>query len=161
MSKHLLIILCIVFASCKNNTPNEQLEKKDTVAHIINETNCYFAAKDRDTAFFTLHRIGQKITGKLDFMAYESDNRMGTITSGEMKGDTLFAQYNSAQEGMESVCEIALLKKDSAYILSNDFYGGDNYLFNADVTKGTFKDKHHIKFDGIILKKTPCNNIIP
>ena len=33
---------------------------------------------------------------------------IGKITSGEMNGDTLFAQYKSAQEGIVSDCEIAL-----------------------------------------------------
>lgn len=139
----ILLVLCMIAVSCKNKASNEQTENKD-----------------RDTVFIILHLVGQSISGKLNFMAYESDSRIGTITSGKMNGDTLFAQYNSAQEGMvESDCEIALLKKDSTYVLSNDFYGSDNYQFNADNTKGTFKDKRHIKFDGVVLKKIANDSI--
>ena len=147
----ILLVLCTIAVSCKNKASNEQTENKDRVV-AIDETNCYIASKGRDTVFIILHQVGQSITGKLNFMAYESDSRIGTVTSGKMNGDTLFAQYISAQEGMESDCEIALLKKESTYILSNDFYGSENYQFNTDDTKGTFKDKRHIKFDGVVLK---------
>ena len=149
---YLLMAVCLVAASCKNKASTEQTANKDSLSSF-NKTTAYMASEDRDTVFFVLHQTAQSITGKLNFLAYEKDSRIGTISSGKMNGDTLFVQYNSVQEGMESDCEIALLKKDSVYILSNDFYGTDNYQYNANYTKGTFKDKRRIKFDGVVLKQ--------
>lgn len=80
------------------------------------------------------------------------NSRIGVITDGQMKGDTLFAMYTSMQEGDESECEIAFLKKGDSYILTNDIFLESNYQYNSDYSKGSFKDKNSIKFDGDTLK---------
>lgn len=149
----MLIMAVLWTPSCKKNQqPNHQ---PDVVAEAsgVEGTQTYMYAYDRDTVLLTLESKGDSVSGKLDFLPYEKDSRRGMLSRIEHQGDTLFAIYESMQEGEVSECEIALLKKDDSYILTNDIFGQDNYTYNADYTKGRFKDKRVIKFDGETLTK--------
>ena len=92
----------------------------------------------------------------VDFMyvilPFEKDTRTGTIYEGKMSGDTLIAIFNSTQEGQDSDCEIAFLKKNDGFVFTNDIYGETNYQYNKDYTKGSLVNKGKIKFNGDFLK---------
>lgn len=136
--------IAFLLASCDNNsTPTSG-------------TTCYLSAANKDSISLTLNYAASEITGELNILPFEKDSRRGTLKNGKMQGDTLFAIYDSQQEGMRSECEIAFLKKDATYILSNDIYSETNYVYNADYTKGNFKDKSAIKFDGETLGAIDC-----
>jgi hypothetical protein len=139
--------------SCKESKKQELIQNETNENLKIENEQTYLYTNNGDTTILTLKNIDNTISGKLSFLAYEKDKRIGVIVNGQMKGDTLFAIYNSMQEGYESECEIAFLKKDDSYILSNDIFGEDNYQYNADYTKGSFKNRNTIKFDGEKLKK--------
>lgn len=154
MTKQILTItitIILFLTSCKEYKKHEQ-NQNVTNKKIENEQS-YRYEKNRDTVLLVLQNIENKISGKLDILPYEKDSRRGTIINGQFKGDTLFAFYNSIQEGQKSECEIAFLKNGDSYILSNDIFGENNYRYNSDYTKGSFKNKHIIKFDGNTLKK--------
>ncbi len=57
-----------------------------------------------------LIRNGNLVTGELVYDYFEKDKNTGTI-KGEMKGDTLFAEYIFMSEGINSVREVAFLQK--------------------------------------------------
>lgn len=149
----MLIMAVLWTPSCKKN--QQQTHQQDVAAEAagVEGTQTYMYAYDRDTVLLTLESMGDSVSGKLDFLPDEKDTRIGTLSKVEYRGDTLFAIYDSMQEGEVSECEIALLKKGDTYILSNDIFGQDNYTYNADYTKGRFKDKRIIKFDGDTLTK--------
>ncbi len=155
--KQILTIITIsaLFISCSESKPNIDNTDiaTDTTNAIIIETNAYLYGNNGDTILLNLQNTNQDITGALSILPFEKDSRMGTIHAGKMSGDTLFAIYNSTQEGQDSECEIAFLKKNDGYILTNDIYGETNYQYNKDYTKGSFIDKSKIKFDGEFLKK--------
>ncbi|MDQ3142733.1 MAG: hypothetical protein M3Q56_10860 [Bacteroidota bacterium] len=89
------------------------------------------------------------VNGDLAYNFYEKDKSKGTLT-GTMNGDTLFAQYTFMSEGMESVREVAFLKK------GNDFVEGYGEMDKETGTK--FLDKNNIDFSGnSLLKQTSCN----
>lgn len=149
----LLCPLSLLFSSCEDLTPKEaKVEEITKIEPEITVEN-YLFEKNKDSVIMTLNIANSEITGTLDILNYEKDSRRGTITNGVMKGDTLFALYNSMQEGQSTECEIALLKKGETYTMSNEFMGDENYQFNEEYTKGTFKDKSKIKFNGNTLLK--------
>lgn len=100
-----------------------------------------------------LQNTNEEITGTLSILPFEKDSRIGTIYAGKMNGDTLYAMFNSTQEGQDSDCEIAFLRKENGFVLTNDFYSETNYQYNKDYTKGSFISKGKIKFDGEFLRK--------
>lgn len=148
-----------ILFSCnqQTNTENSTTEitsnettTKDNVA--VDNKQVYLFAQNRDTTLLVLENTGNAISGKLDILPFQKDSRIGVLADGQIKGDTLFAMYTSMQEGNESECEIAFLKKGDSYILTNDIFGESNYQYNSDYSKGSFKDKNSIKFDGDTLK---------
>lgn len=112
-------------------------------------TECYSYIKNRDTATLKINTENEELTGDLVYNLFEKDSNKGTI-AGEMKGDTIIAEYIFNSEGMSSIREIVLLKKD-----------GKLYEGYGDVEeksgKMVFKDRSKLKFgDAIVFTKTNC-----
>lgn len=81
----------------------------------------------------------QEVNGKLSYNLAEKDKNEGTLI-GNMKGDTLVADYTFNSEGASSVREVVFLQKDGTLI---EGYG-DVVQTNDKVS---FKDKTKLKFD--------------
>jgi len=112
-------------------------------------TECYSYIKNRDTATLKINTENEELTGDLVYNLFEKDSNKGTI-AGEMKGDTIIAEYIFNSEGMSSIREIVLLRKD-----------GKLYEGYGDVEeksgKMVFKDRSKLKFgDAIVFSKTDC-----
>nr|WP_294789344.1 hypothetical protein [uncultured Flavobacterium sp.] len=91
----------------------------------------------------------QEVNGTLNYNLVGKDKNVGTII-GNMKGDTLIADYTFSSEGMSSVRQVAFLQKDGAFI---EGYG-DVVTANDKVS---FKDKTKLKFDAKnTLTKVDC-----
>ncbi|MEJ7560171.1 MAG: hypothetical protein WKF66_17815 [Pedobacter sp.] len=110
---------------------------------------CYTYIKNRDTASLTLKVAGEEITGDLNYKLYEKDSNKGTI-AGEIKGDTIIAEYDFYSEGARSIRELVFLKKD-----------GKLYEGFGDVeTKGTktvYKNRASLKFNGgLVFDAADC-----
>ncbi len=89
---------------------------------------------------------GNKVTGDLIYNFYEKDKSTGVLT-GTMKGDTLFANYIFRSEGIESVREVAFIKKEKGYI--------EGYGDMDDKSGRNFKNK--IKFsEASLLRQIQC-----
>jgi len=157
MKHYSLTILAVasIFISCSENKPNIQntAVASDTTKAVVVESESFLYEKNGDSIILNLKYATSEITGTLDFLPYEKDGTIGTLHSGKMSGDTLYAIYNSTQEGQDSECEIAFLKKNDGYIVTNEIDGGTNYQYNKDYTKGSFIDKSKIKFEGEFLRK--------
>lgn len=92
---------------------------------------------------------GEEITGFLDYHIYEKDANKGTL-SGEMKGDTLIADYTFDSEGLRSVRELVLLKKDGK------FYEGYGPV-KEEKGKVIFEHRGSLKFDhNVVFSPIPC-----
>ena len=80
---------------------------------------------------------------------YQKDKSQGTI-KGEIKSDTLFANYKFMSEGIESVREVVFLKT------LNGWVEGYGEIDDKD-GKVTFKNRNKITFDNnALLKQTDC-----
>ncbi|PBJ12335.1 hypothetical protein [Flavobacterium sp. ACN6] len=91
----------------------------------------------------------QEVNGKLSYNLVGKDKNEGTLI-GNMKGDTLIADYTFNSEGVSSIREVAFLQKDGTFI---EGYG-DVVTANDKVS---FKDKTKLKFDAKnTLTKVDC-----
>lgn len=150
---YLIIIISLLFA-CNNSEQINNTVQENTMQSDGNNVvdNCFLYEKNKDSIAMSINNSEAAISGKLDIIPWEKDARIGNLSNGKMHGDTLFAIYESAQEGERTIAEIAFLKRGNSFILSEDIYSDDNY----DLERGVFKDKKSIKFESIELKKVDC-----
>ncbi|MFV8340791.1 hypothetical protein [Flavobacterium sp. XS2P39] len=152
-----VILLGIVFmsilVSCKKEKEKE--DAMDPSEKIVVEQpaakECYNAIIKKDTISMVLNIKGDQLTsGKLSYNFYEKDKSEGELV-GELKGDTLFAEYTFMSEGVSSVRQVAFLKKGDAYV------EGFGDVVDDNKGKVTFKDRKQLKFEGnIVLSKVDC-----
>ena len=112
-------------------------------------TACFAYTKNRDTASLELKFAGEEVTGNLSYKLFEKDRNSGSI-AGEIKGDTIIAEYTFASEGAQSIREVVFLKKGDQWI---EGFG------DVEEKKGkvTFKNRAALKFgDAITFTKTDC-----
>lgn len=146
------VALVVFLVSCKK----EQIEAKIPVAQedeAVEETvseECYLGIIKNDTVSLSLNiKGGQISSGELRYKFFEKDKNEGTLI-GEIKGDTLFADYTFMSEGISSIRQVAFLKKGNTYI---EGYGD----IEENDGKSIFKNTKQLKFDGkIVLSKVDC-----
>jgi len=87
-----------------------QLEVEAPVETVVQE--CYQAIIEKRTITLTVdvNNVNQ-FEGELDYSYYQKDKSFGTVF-GNVKGDTVFADYTFQSEGKTSVRELVFLKKD-------------------------------------------------
>lgn len=158
---HLTLVFFLLIAmSCTNE--NKKVQDNDTTEIIaedttfsstnpkINTTNCYEYIKNRDTATLKIIMEGEELTGNLDYKLFEKDHNTGTI-AGEMKGDTIIAEYYFKSEGVSSIREIVLVKKDDGKI-----YEGTGEMMEKG-SKMVFKDRSSLMFNqSLVFSPTNC-----
>ena len=145
----LLIFVGVVFTACKKEA--SETATPETVAEKPAIEECYKGILKEDTIAMTLVIKENEITnGQLSYHFFEKDKNDGTL-KGQIKGDTIFADYTFMSEGKQSVREVAFLKEGDAYI---EGYGE----MHEQGAKMIFKDAKHLKFDGkTILSKAECH----
>ena len=147
------VVFMSVLISCKKEI---EMEEPATASEKIIVTEpesqeCYRAIFKKDTISLTLNKKnGQISSGNLSYNFYEKDKNEGPLI-GEMKADTLYADYTFMSEGTSSVREVAFLKKGDSYI------EGFGDVVDDNKGKVIFKDKKQLKFDGnVVLSKVDC-----
>ena len=107
-------ILVAALFSCNNNADETVVEeeKKD---EIIQTDFCYVGVINRDTVLLNVNITDTLVTGGLIYNFYEKDDNKGSVT-GKMTSDTIIADYKFYSQGMESMRQVAFLKKDSVMI---------------------------------------------
>ena len=89
------------------------------------------------------------VTGKLSYKFYEKDSNIGEF-KGQLKGDTLLADYKFMSEGQVSTRQVIFLIKNN---VAKEGYG-DMEEKNG---KMVFKNRKSISFaTGLILNKVEC-----
>ena len=149
------IIILGVFISCKKETtlPPPQIEPNPPKeAEIVEPAGdqCYTSRLNGNIVALSFNvNSHQEVNGKLSYNITGKDKNEGTII-GNMKGDTLIADYTFMSEGVSSVREVVFLQKDGTLI---EGYGDVVDTNN----KVTFKDKKKLKFDAKnTLTKSDC-----
>lgn len=147
------VVFMSVLVSCKKEMETEKpaTTSDKIVAEEQELQECYRAILKKDTISLTLNmKNSQLSSGNLSYNFYEKDKNEGALV-GEMKGDTLYADYTFISEGTSSVREVAFLKKGDSYV------EGFGDVVDDNKGKVTFKDKKQLKFDGIVvLSKVDC-----
>jgi len=151
----LTIVLMGIFISCKKETtlPPPQIEPNaPKEAELVEPAGdqCYTSRLNGNIVALSFNvNSHQEVNGKLSYNITGKDKNEGTII-GNMKGDTLIADYTFMSEGVSSVREVVFLQKDGAFI--------EGYGDVADANnKVTFKDKKKLKFDAKnTLIKSDC-----
>lgn len=151
----IVIIMAGLFVSCKKEatlpppqiTPNPPKE-----AEIVEPAGdqCYESTANKSIVKLSFNvNSHQEVNGKLSYDLYGKDKNEGTLM-GNMKGDTLIADYTFNSEGVSSVREVVFLQKDGTFI---EGYG-ETVVANDKVS---FKDKKALKFDAKnTLLKVDC-----
>ncbi len=111
---YLFLLATVLMMACQNNS---SLQKHDASTRITipTEQTCYTYTSNKDTASLMTISSGPIVTGELHYRLFEKDNNMGVI-KGEMRGDTLIADYTFGSEGMQSIRQVAFLKKDGKFL---------------------------------------------
>ncbi|MFB3387403.1 hypothetical protein [Flavobacterium sp. LAR06] len=151
----LIIVILSVFISCKKETtlPPPQIEpnppKEAEIAEPAGD-QCYTSRLNGNIVALSFNvNSHQEVNGKLSYNITGKDKNEGTLI-GNMKGDTLIADYTFMSEGVSSVREVVFLQKDGTLI---EGYGD---VVDAN-NKVTFKDKRKLKFDAKnTLTKSDC-----
>ncbi|MRX67249.1 hypothetical protein SAMN06265349_101932 [Flavobacterium resistens] len=148
-------LVLTVLISCKKATDTEPIQiepKAPKEAEIVEPAGdqCYASNADGNAIELSFNvNSHQEVNGKLSYNITGKDKNEGTLI-GNMKGDTLIADYTFMSEGVSSVREVAFLQKDGTLI--EGF--GDVVQVND---KFAFKDKSKLKFDAKnTLSKVDC-----
>lgn len=138
------IITLSVFASCKKDQVAEPVEitpKAPKEAQVLEPSGdqCYASTGANKIELSYNVNSHQEVNGKLSYNIAGKDKNEGTLI-GNMKGDTLIADYTFMSEGVSSVREVAFIEREG--ILYEGY--GDVVEANGKVS---FKDKKLLKFD--------------
>lgn len=156
----ILALFVIITASCtsdnksKVDTDTAEVIALDTTFSATtpktNSRDCYEYIKNRDTASLKVNINGEELTGDLSYNLFEKDRNKGTI-AGEMKGDTIIAEYIFDSEGLRSVREVVFIKR-----IDGNIYEGTGEMMEKS-GKMVFKDRSTLKFSPtMVFKKTNC-----
>lgn len=149
--KYPLLLASLVFtASCTSEKSEQTDTTQETVAtEVVESSACYASVMGQDTMLLQVETTGDEVTGSLAYNFYEKDDNQGTLR-GEMRGDTLLADYTFQSEGTESVRQVAFLKKGDGFV---EGYG------DAEDRAGkmVFKNTAALDFNsGTAFTKVPC-----
>jgi hypothetical protein len=143
----IIALSLVIFASCNNEKKQESTIK--TEIKTTQTETCYQHTKDSSTIKLNITINDNMVTGNLLYDYYQKDKSKGTI-KGELKSDTLFANYTFMSEGIESVREVVFIKT------ANGWVEGYGEIDDKD-GKVMFKDKSKITFDNnVVLRETTC-----
>jgi carbonic anhydrase len=145
-----LLVVADFLLSCNDGSTKAPVAEKNAVDSAT--AYCYYSIRNRDTVFLHINVAGNKVTGDLEYNLYEKDKNKGSI-QGMLKGDTLIAEYTFLSEGIESVREVAFLKKGNDWV---EGYG-DIEEKNGRVV---FKDIKALNFNsGFVLQEKDCKEL--
>ena len=147
---YFLALIVFIFAACKNQSKTTVTTK--LLSKMNEPSACYNYSKDSNNVMMHISIVDNMVKGDLLIEYYQKDKNKGKII-GEMKGDTLYAEYTFNSEGLNSVREVAFLKKGNEF---NEGFGD----VEEKSGKMIFKNKATIKFENSMpLTKIKCTTI--
>ncbi|MBF4491781.1 hypothetical protein IRZ83_03950 [Flavobacterium sp. JLP] len=139
------IIILSVFTSCKKDQVAEPVEiapNPPKEAQVVEPAGdqCYESRTNGNIIELSFNvNSHQEVNGKLSYNISGKDKNEGSLI-GNMKGDTLIADYTFMSEGVSSVREVAFLEREGVLI--------EGYAEAVEANgKVSFKDKKQLKFD--------------
>ncbi|MEO8534938.1 MAG: hypothetical protein ABI441_14365 [Flavobacterium sp.] len=153
----LTFIIIVGFVSCKktDTVTGEIAPSAPKEAEIAEPAGnqCYSYASNNSMVDLSFNvNSQQEVNGTLSYNISGKDKNEGILV-GNMKGDTLIADYTFTSEGISSVREVAFLSREGTFI---EGYG-ETVEANDKIT---FKDKSKLKFDQKnILIKVDCKSV--
>ncbi len=143
----IIALSLVIFASCNTEKKHESTTKME--AKTTQTETCYQHTKDSSTIKLNIKINDNMVTGNLLYDYYQKDRSAGKI-KGELKSDTLFADYTFVSEGVESVREVVFIKTANGWV---EGYGE----IDDKNGKVMFKDKNKITFDNnVVLREIAC-----
>ncbi|WEK33696.1 MAG: hypothetical protein P0Y53_14485 [Candidatus Pseudobacter hemicellulosilyticus] len=149
----LLLVALAAGQSCNDGTASKEANR-DTVELVTEpalpkpDTRCYAWRNNKDTVLLKVTLTDTSASGDLLYNFFEKDDNNGTI-QGVLRKDTLLADYTFQSEGTISVRQVAFVLSDSSAV---EGYGGVDEKNGRQV----FKDLSKLKFQGVGLKREPC-----
>ncbi len=139
-----LLFICIGLGSCKE-------KQKEADAPVVTEApvemKCYKAVYEKDTIDLKINLLkDSKVSGDMEMKFENMPIKAGKI-AGEMRGDTLFADYTFIQGANDKTTyknPIALLKRGEELILGNGKI--ETYLGASYFAKGKPIDFDNVKY---------------
>ena len=110
----ILYIGLLCFMACKKQSASEGSSSTSGDSTAVNGASpgivvtCYEEIAGQDTFRLRVERKGGSAKGRLDYLFHEKDQAVGDFF-GQMKGDTLIADYAYMAEGVSSVRQIAFI----------------------------------------------------
>ncbi|TKB97848.1 hypothetical protein [Pedobacter cryophilus] len=112
------------------DNPNEEINLDSS---LLKETEkCFLAFVGKDSAFLSLKKNGEAISGDLIYQFYEKDNNKGSL-KGTLNGDTLILDYTFQSEGTTSTRPLKfLITKNRIYEIygANKAEEGKGFIFD-------------------------------
>jgi len=149
----LAALILLGYLGCKEKPTVEVAvaspDQEPTVQQVAKPVgDCYLALIGKDSILMQIVTENNTVAGKLHYRFYEKDKSGGTLF-GNMRGDTLVADYKFMSEGMESEREVAFIRS------------GDNFIegYGESIDKDgrmVFKNISSLKFEGKPMQKTDC-----
>lgn len=151
----ILYIALICFMACKkqNATGDKDSIPGDSTSADVGSApaviSCYEEIAGQDTFRLRVERTGTSAKGRLDYVFFEKDQSAGDFF-GQMKGDTLIADYAFMAEGVSSVRQIAFIfTRDKA------IEGNGPVVENSGMM--VFQDPGALKFgEGLNMQQVDC-----
>lgn len=146
--KHTFLTIAL-FAALIVSCNQEKKADQSTIEENKSSKQCFQHIANNDTVMLSLDIVNNSVTGSLSYNLYEKDKSIGTIV-GEMKGDTLIADYTFFAEGVTSMSEVVFLKRNNQLIQGF----GETTTSNE---KQVFKNRSTLGFsDSLVLTATDC-----
>lgn len=146
------LTLSVALMNCQGNQSISSSAGRDTTGSspvAVGTARCYAYASAQDTLRLMVSGTGEAVTGTLVYQLREKDRNVGTLR-GQMRGDTLFAEYTFRSEGVESVREVAFLLRDNRAV---EGYG----TVTEQNGKVRFVSGSDLKFgSAFVLTQTDC-----
>jgi hypothetical protein len=145
------IVLTFLLTACNNGSEKTDQSAADNTPGEQNKptTECYLYTKNKDSIGLQITINNKSVSGELVYSFHEKDMNQGVI-QGELRGDTLLAEYEFKSEGIVSTREVAFLKKGGGFA---EGYG------EAEEIEGKmmFKNVAGLTYsDTVLLRKVSC-----
>jgi hypothetical protein len=139
--------LLLVFFGLQSCNKNKKEDNAPVLAEKPISVQCYKALYEKDTIYLKINNLKSgKISGEMEMKFLDMPIKMGTI-AGELRGDTLFADYSFIQGTYDKVTfknPIAILKRGEELILGNGQI--ETYMGSSYFAKGKSIDFDNVKF---------------
>ena len=143
------VVMGVLFFSCKKEEKQPEEVQPEPQVQEVATNECYEYVKGKDTITANFIIQNKTVSGDLTYAYFEKDKNSGTIV-GTMNGDTLVANYTFNSEGVESVRQVAFIRKNKTL---TEGYGESEEVNRAMV----FKDLSQLNFsNSTVLTEIPC-----